>query len=72
MNKSEMRELKKALHEINNALNAISMQSELAMMYATQGDTDRVQSAIAIVMKSCRSCSTISHDLQARLFPGDS
>lgn len=72
MNSQERETLKSALHEINNALNAISMQSELAMVYASKGGDEKLQSAIAGVMKSCRKCSTISHDLQAGLLAGDS
>jgi hypothetical protein len=72
MNSTEKKVLKSALHEINNALNAISMQSELAIMYANKGGNRKLQAVMAGVMKSCRKCSTISHDLQASLLADDS
>ena len=67
MDEQEREALKNALHEINNALNAISMQTELALVHAGKGDTTQLQAVVAGIMKSCRKCGTISHDLQARL-----
>jgi C4-dicarboxylate-specific signal transduction histidine kinase len=72
MNDSEKEMLKQALHEINNALNAMSMQSELAVMYGEKGDNKQLQTVMAGVMKSCRRCSTITHNLQSKLFKIDS
>jgi hypothetical protein len=72
MNPNEKEALKLALHEINNALNAISMQAELALVHARKNDGRQLQSTIEGLMKSCRKCSTISHELQARLLAGDS
>lgn len=67
MNGKEKEALKNALHEINNALNAVSMQSELALVHARKGDTAQLEAVVAGIMRSCRRCSTISHDLQASL-----
>lgn len=72
MNAKEREALKLALHEINNALNAISMQAELALVHARKKNGQQLQSTIEGVMKSCRKCSTISHDLHASLLAGDS
>jgi C4-dicarboxylate-specific signal transduction histidine kinase len=71
MNKREKEALKHALHEINNALNAMSMQSELAVLYAEKGDGQQLQTVMTGIMKSCRRCSTISHELKASLLGGE-
>jgi hypothetical protein len=72
MDAKEKEVLKHALHEINNALNAISMQVELALVQAQKNDGQQLLSSIEGVMKSCRKCSTISHELHASLLTGES
>jgi hypothetical protein len=65
MNDAETRSLRESLHDLNNSLNVISMQTELAQMYADTGDIELLQSALGIIMKECRNCSSISHGLQS-------
>jgi hypothetical protein len=67
MNDTETQSLRQSLHDLNNSLNAISMQTELAQMYAGTGDTELLQSALRIIMKQCRNSSSISHGIQAGL-----
>lgn len=65
MNRTEKRRLKQALHDMNNALNAISMQTELAQVYSERGDDALAQAALRVVMTECRRCSSISHSVQS-------
>jgi hypothetical protein len=67
MNDTETQSLRQSLHDLNNCLNAISMQTELAQMYAGTGDIELLQSALRVIMKECRNSSSISHGLQAGL-----
>ena len=64
LTETEKQELKDALHKMNNALNSISMQAELARMYAERGDGAKVLDALNIVMAQCRQCSTITRATQ--------
>lgn len=71
LNESEKSQLKDALHQMNNALNSISMQAELARMYAERNDNAKVEEALVVVMTQCRQCSSITRSTQ-KLFEGDS
>ncbi|HEX2138686.1 MAG TPA: hypothetical protein VHG33_03130 [Woeseiaceae bacterium] len=64
MNETERQGLKDALHKMNNALNSISMQAELARMYVERNDSAKVLEALDIVMAQCRQCSTITRSTQ--------
>lgn len=57
LNDTEKGQLREALHAINNALNSISMQAELAKMYAEQNDGENVREALDTIMSQCRVCS---------------
>jgi hypothetical protein len=67
MNESELRQLKDALHNVNNALNAISMQTELARMYIEQGNSSLAEQALQTVMSECRRCGSISDSAYSEL-----
>ena len=64
LSESEKRELKDALHKMNNALNSISMQAELARLYVERSDDAKVLEALDTVMAQCRKASTITRDTQ--------
>lgn len=64
LNETERQGLKDALHKMNNALNSISMQAELARMYVERNDSAKVLEALDIVMAQCRQCSTITRSTQ--------
>lgn len=64
LNEAEKQGLKDALHKMNNALNSISMQAELARMYVERGDSAKVLEALDIVMAQCRKCSNTSRSTQ--------
>lgn len=64
LNESEKSQLKDALHQMNNALNSISMQAELAKMYVERNDSEKVEEALAVVMAQCRQCSLITRSTQ--------
>jgi hypothetical protein len=64
LNEDEKSRLKDALHQMNNALNSISMQAELARMYAERNDSVKVGEALSVVMAQCRQCSSITRTTQ--------
>lgn len=66
LSQDEQSELQEALHGMNNALNSISMQAELAKLYAESHDINRIEEALAIIMTQCKQCSARmrhTHDL---------
>jgi len=67
LNDSEKAHLKDALHKMNNALNSISMQAELARMYAQQDNNDMIGEALGIIMSQCRQCSAITQSTHTLL-----
>lgn len=52
---------------MNNALNSISMQAELARMYSEQDNNRLVGEALTIIMSQCRRCSEVSQNTQSLL-----
>lgn len=64
LSESEKRELKDALHKLNNALNSISMQAELARMYVERSEPAKALEALDTVMAQCRRASEVSHGTQ--------
>jgi len=67
LNESEKAQLKEVLHKMNNALNSISMQAELAKMYSEQGNGKMIDEALVIIMSQCRQCSAITHGANSLL-----
>ena len=67
LNQAEKAQLKEALHKMNNALNSISMQAELAKMYVEQGNSEMVSEALGIIMSQCRQCSAITQSAHTLL-----
>jgi signal transduction histidine kinase len=67
LNESEKGRLKEALHKMNNALNSISMQAELARMYSEKNDNRMVDEALDIIMSQCRQCSEITQSTHTLL-----
>ena len=64
LNDSEKSQLREALHKMNNCLNSISMQAELARMYAERNDVAKLEEALDVVMSQCRQCSDVSRSTQ--------
>lgn len=62
MNDADRKRLEQTLHDMYNALNTISMQTELAQMYWDNGDSDRAQAALEVIMEECRRCSSLGRD----------
>ncbi len=50
-------QLREALHAMNNALNAISMQAELGRLYAESNDVVRIDEALQTIMAQSRRLS---------------
>jgi hypothetical protein len=67
LNKAEKGQLKEALHKMNNALNSISMQAELAKMYSEQDNSEMIGEALGIIMSQCRQCSAITQTTHSLL-----
>jgi light-regulated signal transduction histidine kinase (bacteriophytochrome) len=67
LSESEKGQLKEALHRMNNALNSISMQAELAKMYAEQNNNAMIGEALEVIMSQCRQCSAITQGTHALL-----
>lgn len=67
LNQAEKAQLKEALHKMNNALNSISMQAELAKMYVEQDNSDMVSEALGIIMSQCRQCSAVTQSAHTLL-----
>ncbi len=67
LNESERGELREALHKMNNALNSISMQAELAKLYIEQSESEseKVQEALEIIMSQCRQCSSVTRSARS-------
>lgn len=63
----EKKQLKEALHKMNNALNSISMQAELAKMYLEQNNSAMIGEALGIIMSQCRQCSGVTQSTHALL-----
>lgn len=70
LNDTEKAHLKEALHKMNNALNSISMQAELAKMYAEQDNGEMVGEALGIIMSQCRQCGAVTQSAHT-LLQGD-
>ena len=70
LSESEKGQLKEALHKMNNALNSISMQAELAKMYAEQNNNAMIGEALGIIMSQCRQCSAVTQSTHALLLEG--
>jgi hypothetical protein len=70
LNDAEKAHLKEALHKMNNALNSISMQAELAKMYAEQDNSELVGEALGIIMSQCRQCSAVTQSAHTLLKEG--
>jgi light-regulated signal transduction histidine kinase (bacteriophytochrome) len=70
LSESEKGQLKEALHKMNNALNSISMQAELAKMYSEQNKNEMIGEALAVIMSQCRQCSAITQSTNSLLEEG--
>lgn len=65
LSEAEKSQLKDALHKMNNCLNSISMQAELARMYAERNESAKVDEALGVVMAQCRECSSVTQSTQS-------
>ena len=70
LNQDEQGQLREALHGMNNALNSISMQAELAKLYAESHDIRRIAEALEVIMSQCRQCSAVTQSAHT-LLQGD-
>jgi hypothetical protein len=52
---------------MNNALNAISMQAELARLYAESHDIGRINEALSVIMAQSRQLSGMTHRVHSLL-----
>jgi hypothetical protein len=67
LNTEEQKQLREALHAMNNALNAISMQAELARLYAESHDIGRINEALSVIMAQSRQLSGMTHRVHTLL-----
>ena len=67
LSQDEQSQLREALHGMNNALNSISMQAELAKLYAESHDIGRIEEALDIIMAQCRQCSMLMRNTHSQL-----
>lgn len=67
LNQADESVLREALHGINNALNSISMQAELAKLYAESHDIGRIEEALEVIMAQCRQCSNLTRNTHSQL-----
>ncbi|MEL6367776.1 MAG: hypothetical protein AAFQ16_07450 [Pseudomonadota bacterium] len=52
-----------AIHKLNNYLNTISMQSEVAKVFVDQGAVDEAQDALDVVRRECQIATLLSRFL---------
>jgi signal transduction histidine kinase len=67
LNQDEQSQLREALHGMNNALNSISMQAELAKLYTESHDIRRIDEALEVIMAQCRQCSMLMRNTHSQL-----
>jgi signal transduction histidine kinase len=67
LNQDEQGQLREALHGMNNALNSISMQAELAKLYTESHDIRRISEALEVIMSQCRQCSVLMRNTHSQL-----
>lgn len=67
LTQDEQGRLREALHGMNNSLNSISMQAELAKLYAESHDIRRIEEALNIIMTQCRQCSMLMRNTHSEL-----
>ncbi len=58
------REVRRLLHELNNALNALSMQAQLAELSLQDQDADTASSSLERVRAKCAEAARLSADIQ--------
>jgi signal transduction histidine kinase len=67
LSQDEQSQLREALHGMNNALNSISMQAELAKLYTESHDIRRIEEALEVIMSQCRQCSALMRNTHSQL-----
>lgn len=70
MQKSEQKALKQFVHDINNSLNTISMQTELALLHSESENVPKIMQALKAIQAECGSASDTSHKAHDELLGG--
>ncbi len=66
LHEADVLAIRKQVHDINNALNVISMQSELVkMLAADSAAAARVEAAIDTVLKECAKAGAMANEISA-------
>ncbi|HEY7885845.1 MAG TPA: histidine kinase dimerization/phospho-acceptor domain-containing protein [Cellvibrionaceae bacterium] len=51
-------DIRKAIHDIRNPLNTISVNAELGKLaLSRKGDVDKALAAIEVILQECRTCA---------------
>jgi len=66
----EKKAVKDFVHDINNVLNAISMQTELALLHADSGNLPEIEKALTAIQAECRRAARTSQDAYDELVAG--
>lgn len=56
--------LRQSLHDINNALNAMSMQAELSKLHIDDKELDLAKRALDVVLAECRRAAGLNLMIQ--------
>lgn len=56
--------VRQSLHDINNALNAMSMQAELSKLHIDDEELDLAKCALDVVLTECRRAAGLSLMIQ--------
>ena len=57
---TERETLRALVHSLNNSLNVVTLQAELAQMFLQKGDVPLAQQALAVVLSECASSSQLT------------
>ena len=57
-------ETRQLIHDLNNALNALSMQAQLAEISLKDGDSDTAAASLTRIMEKCADAAKLSGALQ--------
>lgn len=63
----EKKQCRKFIHEMNNRLNQIALQSELAILNMKKGEIDEAEESLNWVLESCRNSHQGVRDFYDRL-----
>lgn len=69
MTSQEKTEIRNSVHDLNNALNAINLQSEVAMLRMEQEQVQEAFESMRAIREECRRAAQLGRALYERLEP---